>query len=121
MPLTTIATTFSDSNENLRENLAHIKEFAETIKAIKHTQIRRYFHEVKSITYEEIFMLEPKLLYGIGRIKSSAEDAAIKTAMKTFLLALVEIVEAINSKKKLKNFKKFMETLVAYHKFYSEN
>ena len=121
MPLKEIALSFADDEKKLRNNLTEIKTFAESIKEVKHTQLRRYYHEIQSVNVADVVLLSPKILYGIGRVKSSSEARNVKSAMEMFLTVLNDIVEAIENPKQLANFKKFMETVVAYHKFYSKS
>lgn len=111
---------FGTRKEDLKTLLPEMQRYAEHIKGLKQAQMRKYFHEVKKSTFEEVILLQPMFAYGIGRIKASADPPRVKEAASEFLESLSDIVGKISTTQHMQNFKKFMEAIVAYHKYYSK-
>ena len=113
------------------KSLANEGEYADTIAHklknidMKTTQLRRFFGAVKEIetklngkSWEDVeadfYLLKPKLAYAKGRKLIPSEFyEVVKTSMNK--------VDVGNSKDKIANYKmfvKFLESVVAYHKFH---
>ena len=109
--------------------LANEGEYADTLayklRNMKTTQLRRFFGAVKEIetnlkgkSWEgveaDFYLLKPKLAYAKGRKLIPAEfHEVVKTSMNK--------VDVGNNQDKIANYKKFvrfLESIVAYHKFY---
>ena len=109
--------------------LANEGEYADTLanklKKMKPTQLRRFFGAVKEIEKNlngkgwedvevEFYLLKPKLAYAKGRNLIPAEfHEVVKTSMNK--------VDVGNNEDKIANYKmfvRFLESIVAYHKFY---
>jgi len=114
------------SEEN---GLAHQK--AREFKNLKTTQLRKFFAEVKNIEKElnsrnsnfnnikdKIFLLQPQLAYASGR------ELIPSGFYKLMSVCLQKIdVENVADKQKKDNyftFTKFLEAIVAYHKYVTE-
>ena len=94
---------------------------AQTVK-LKTTQIRKFFDAVKHIHSElkqkeiediqvrqRIIRLKPALAYATGRQRKQLRD---------FSVILYKAMGMVKSKKDFDYFVEFMESIVAYHKFY---
>ncbi|KAF5430048.1 CRISPR-associated protein Csm2 [Candidatus Methanomarinus sp.] len=109
--------------------LADEGEYADTLanklRNMKTTQLRRFFGAVKEIesnlngkSWEDVeadfYLLKPKLAYAKGRKLIPAEFyEVVKTSMNK--------VDVGNNQDKIANYKmfvRFLESIVAYHKFY---
>lgn len=109
--------------------LADEGEYADTLanklRNMKTTQLRRFFGAVKEIetnlngkNWEDVeadfYLLKPKLAYAKGRKLIPAEFyEVVKTSMNK--------VDVGNNQDKISNYKmfvRFLESIVAYHKFY---
>ena len=109
--------------------LANEGRYADTLalklRYMKPTQLRRFFGAVKEIetnliwkSWEEVeadfYLLKPKLAYAKGRKLIPAEfHEVIKTSMNK--------VDVGDNEDKIANYKmfvKFLESIVAYHKFH---
>ena len=109
--------------------LANEGEYADTLanklRNMKPTQLRRFFGAVKEIeknlngkSWEDVeadfYLLKPKLAYAKGRKLIPAEfHEVVKTSMNK--------VDVGDNKDKIANYKmfvKFLESIVAYHKFH---
>ena len=109
--------------------LADEGNYADTIANklgdMKTTQLRRFFGAVKDIEHNlnvkswkyveaEFYLLKPKLAYAKGRKLIPAEFyEVVKTSMNK--------VDVGNNEDKIANYKmfvRFLESIVAYHKFY---
>ena len=109
--------------------LANEGEYADTLayklRNMKTTQLRRFFGAVKEIetnlngkSWEyvkaEFYLLKPKLAYAKGRKLIPAEfHEVVKTSMNK-----VDVGESPDKIANYKMFVKFLESIVAYHKFH---
>jgi len=99
-------------------------------KKIKTNQIRNFFSAVVSIKNQvqlagkefkfsqvetELLLLKPKLAYAAGR------QSDVKPFKEFMEKAIDSVVNSENNEKALLNFLSLIESIVAYHKFYSEN
>jgi CRISPR-associated protein Csm2 len=99
---------------------------AKTVK-IKTTQLRRFFNEIKQIEKRlsggaswsdietDFYLLRPRLAYAKGRELISKDFyELVKTA-----LIKVDVGKDHDKKENFEKFVKFLEAMVAYHKFYN--
>jgi CRISPR-associated protein Csm2 len=93
---------------------------------LKATQIRRFFDAVKKVEFEankeafkdgknefnrdDVLLLKPKLAYAAGRQRKE---------VKPLMLLLGPCIDRVNSREDFKTFVRFIEGMVAYHKFYN--
>jgi CRISPR-associated protein Csm2 len=103
------------------------KELAERSNGVKTNQVRNFFSAVLRIKtdfavsgeYEAVhlalLMLKPKLAYAAGRNNRDVKD---------FAESMMKVVEATlkagDKKEGLKRFFLFVESVVAYHKYFDE-
>lgn len=78
-------------------------------------QLRKFFGEVKRQQMEgfnksEFILLKPKLAYAVGRDKKIMD----------FYKVMSQAIDLVNNNDQFKNFIKFFEATVAYHKYYEE-
>jgi len=82
-------------------------------KSITKTQMRNVFDLIKNCTsVEELKMTKPRLMYTAGRLSGSG---------KYFLLDLSKQVTKIENEKQMEAMKRFIETVLAYHKYHANN
>ena len=109
--------------------LANEGKYADTLanklRNMKPTQLRRFFGAVKEIeknlngkSWEDVeaefYLLKPKLAYAKGRKLIPAEFyEVVKTSMNK-----VDVGESQDKIANYKMFVKFLESIVAYHKFH---
>jgi len=98
---------------------------ANKLKDMKTTQLRRFFGAVKEIETNlngkswkdveaDFYLLKPKLAYAKGRNLIPAEfHEVVKTSMNK-----VDVGESSDKIASYKIFVKFLESIVAYHKFH---
>ncbi|WP_373756764.1 type III-A CRISPR-associated protein Csm2 [Streptococcus ferus] len=77
------------------------------------TQMRNVFELIKDCnSLQDVNMTKPKLIYTAGRLSGEA---------KNFLLALSKLVTNVENEEDMGALKKFIETVLAYHKYYALN
>jgi CRISPR type III-A-associated protein Csm2 len=77
------------------------------------TQLRNVFELIRNCnSAEEMKMTKPKLLYTAGRLNGEG---------KKFLLELSKLVSKVSKEEEVNLVKKFMETVLAYHKYHAKN
>lgn len=89
------------------------------------TQLRNFFSEIRRIQvkkdFEEnpsdFFMLKPKLRYAAARVLSNQRYNRIKDFVDV-LTVLIDKVSETKKEAHFQNFTKFVEAVVAYHKWY---
>jgi CRISPR type III-A-associated protein Csm2 len=82
-------------------------------RSITKTQLRSLFELFRDCkTMEHLKMLKPKLIYTAGRLTGEG---------KNFVFSLSRVVMKAQSDDDCEHFKKFMETILAYHKYYAKN
>lgn len=82
-------------------------------KSLTKTQMRNIFDLIKNCTsVEELKMTKPRLMYTAGRLSGSG---------KYFLLDLSKQVTKIENEKQMEAMKRFIETVLAYHKYHANN
>ncbi len=92
--------------------------------AMTTTQLRNFFSEIRRIQMKgfknnqsDFFMLKPKLVYASGRVLESNRYNKIKDFVEV-LRILIEKVSENGEENHFINFTKFVEAVVAYHKWY---
>lgn len=82
-------------------------------RSITKTQLRNLFELFRDCTtMDQLKMLKPKLIYTAGRLTGEGKD---------FVFSLSKVVMKAQSNYDCEHFKKFMETILAYHKYYAKN
>lgn len=77
------------------------------------TQMRNVFELIRDCnSLQDVNMTKPKLIYTAGRLSGEA---------KNFLLALSKLVTNVENEEDMGALKKFIETVLAYHKYYALN
>lgn len=88
-----------------------VKKYASSISA---SQLRNIFHKIKSIDDPtDLKLLRPNLAYMAARQQD-------KNKSKTSIMLFDEMIKKVNDKNTLAGFQRFMEIVVAYHKYYSQ-
>lgn len=106
---------------NLRESQQIDKVFTHIEKFVKHytdsvttTQLRNIYNEIVKIeSIENLKLIQPHLAYVAARQE--------KYNAKEFMAFIIHLVQKVNTDDELHSFKKTMEAIVAYHKFYAKN
>lgn len=79
------------------------------------TQLRNIYAKLISIQkVNELKMLCPNLMYIAARQQGKQKEKAKETIMY-----LIELIKNVKDENELYSFKKIMEAIVAYHKFYN--
>lgn len=77
------------------------------------TQMRNVFELIRDCNFpQEVNMTKPKLIYTAGRLSGEA---------KKFLLELSTLVTNVENEENMGALKKFIETILAYHKYHALN
>lgn len=77
------------------------------------TQLRNVFELIRNCnSADELKMTKPKLLYTAGRLNGEA---------KKFLLKLSILLSEVSMEEHVNLVKKFIETVLAYHKYHAKN
>ncbi|WP_314969402.1 type III-A CRISPR-associated protein Csm2 [Phocaeicola abscessus] len=77
------------------------------------TQMRNVFELIRDCnSLQDVNMTKPKLIYTAGRLSGEA---------KKFLLELSTLVTNVENEEDMGSLKKFIETVLAYHKYYALN
>lgn len=86
----------------------------DNMKEVSNSQLRNIYNEIlKQDTVERLKLLRPKFAYIASRQNNFFQKKAIE-----FIENIMK--ENVNSTDDLENFKKFMEAVVAYHKYHSK-
>lgn len=90
------------------------KPVMETIAKLTTNQLRKFFGEVKrqqmnSYDQTDFVLLKPKLAYAVGRTKD-------KSKIADFYEVMCMAIDCVTDENTFKNFIKFFEAIVAYHK-----
>lgn len=87
-----------------------------TEKKLTTNQLRKFFGEVKRqqmVGYTgnetDFILLKPKLAYAVGRADKDSK-------IKDFYKVISEAIDCVKTESQFKNFIKFFEAVVAYHK-----
>lgn len=100
----------ADDMDNLLEA---IKKFAKDFgKDLSSSQLRNVFSKVKTASKPiDIQLLRPKLMYVAARQKPKSEAQRIMEFLET-------VAADVKTEAQVKDFQTFMESFVAYHKYY---
>lgn len=75
------------------------------------TQMRNVFELIRDCnSLQDVNMTKPKLIYTAGRLSGEA---------KNFLLELSKLVTNVENEEDMGSLKKFIETILAYHKYHA--
>lgn len=78
------------------------------------TQLRNLFETIKvADSNNSLDLLRPKLVYTAGRLTNSNA--------KTFLMNIVQLIKSLKNIDDYKKILKYIETVLAYHKYYANN
>ena len=90
-----------------------VKEYVErNARSITTSQLRNIFGKVlRAKEPFDVYQLRPKLAYVAGR--------SDKWQMKELVFLLDELIQSIQNKDQLKNFKDFFESIIAYHRYFN--
>lgn len=114
--------------ESFAKHLAEGKDY----KALSSSQLRKFFGNLKRIQADiknlkhETHRLKPKLAYAVGRDKKKDKhekkyisQTEITTLYKEFSKVFDEV--DLSEEGNFKNFVAFVESIVAYHKYYTNS
>ena len=109
------------ANQKMVEFSEKLGKFLETTSS---SRLRNIYGEVTRIKLKkfedskvDFFLLKPKIAYTIGRLKGDE-----KKIFKVLSIILYQAIDSVdeNDPKTFNNFQKFLEAILAYHKFYSK-
>ncbi len=80
---------------------------------LKTNQIRKFLDAVRKIEFgefklDDVKLLKPKLAYAAGR----------QNEVKPLMAVLDPCIDRVNTEEDFKKFSRFVESILAYHKFY---
>jgi len=104
---------FKKFNKQIQD---YMQERASNITSSKLRKIFEIIKKAKSVT--DLVMALPYLAYLVGREDSKSKKEALG---EIYILLKEPIMQATDDKTHVKNIQKFMETLVAYQKFYGKD
>lgn len=96
------------------------------------SQLRKFFGAVKNIQLNvtingfcesDFIMLKPKLAYAVGRVRqknSKCKERRIEDFAEVISASIDTVVKSPDKDEAFKNFIKFFEAIVAYHKRYGK-
>jgi CRISPR-associated protein Csm2 len=88
-----------------------VEKYAESVST---SQLRNVYNEVVKIqSVEDLKLIRPHLAYVAAR-----QD---KNNAREFIAFIDLLIQQVNTKNELESFKKTMEAIVAYHKYYAKN
>lgn len=104
-------------SKDLDEVIEGIKAYVKAyVKGVSTSQLRNIYSKVKPLKKEEdinqLKLERPKIAYIIAR-----QDKEEAVAM---MLVIDDLMKSVKTKSQLDNFQYFMESVVAYHKFYDK-
>lgn len=108
---------YSGKPENIDKVLNEIQKklVGKYLKFVSTSQMRNIYHKIiQTQNFQELKLLRPNLYYLIARLDKKDAKEGIKK-----ISSIIE--KNVNNKDDLIAFKQFMETVIAYHKFYSKN
>jgi CRISPR-associated protein Csm2 len=104
---------FKKFNKQIQD---YMKEKANNITSSKLRKIFEIIKKAQSVT--DLVMTLPYLAYLVGREENRSKKDALG---EIYILLKEPIMQATDDKTHVKNIQKFMETLVAYQKFYGRD
>ncbi len=107
---------------NLQKSQQIDKVFTHIEKFVKHytdsvttTQLRNIYNEIVKIeSIENLKLIQPHLAYVAARQEKD-------NAKEFIAFIIIYLIQKVNTDDELNSFKKTMEAIVAYHKFYAKN
>lgn len=80
-------------------------------KSITKTQLRNLFDTIRKCeSNQEMKMLKPRLMYTAGRVQGSS---------KQFIKQVIDLIAELENENDFKKIIKFMEAVLAYHKYHA--
>lgn len=107
-----------ESSENLDKLIEHLKKFIRIhAEGITSSQLRNIYAKIKPIKeINKLKMERPKLAYIIARQQSNKKVDKANVLLHLF----DDLMSKVNSREELSGFQSFMESVVAYHKYYEK-
>lgn len=120
----------NNSDENVFKDLLNLQESQQIDKvfnqieefvknytdSVTTTQLRNVYNEIVKIeSIGDLKLIRPHLAYVAARQDKDKEKA------KEFMAFIDLLIQQVNTEKELQSFKKTMEAIVAYHKYYAKN
>lgn len=107
-------------SDKLHEIIEQIKDYVETYaEGVSTSQLRNIYSKVKPLKgdkgIKQLQLQRPKLAYIIARQDNRNRDNAI-----AMMSVMEDLMKDVREESQLKNFQYFMESVVAYHKFYDK-
>lgn len=104
-------------SEKLDEIIESIKDYVKAyVKGVSTSQLRNIYAKIKPLKKEadinQLKLERPKIAYIIAR---QNDERAV-----AMMLVIDDLMKSVNTKPQLENFQYFMESVVAYHKFYDK-
>lgn len=109
--------------EDYADKNGYADKIAKSSRNLKSTQLRKFFGAIRTMEKKldswdhiepEFYLLKPQIAYAKGR-------NLIPNGFYRVVIACMDKIDKGNEEEKCENFKtfiKFMEAIVAYHKFY---
>ena len=107
-----------EDSKDLDKLIGHLKKFIEkNAEGITSSQLRNIYAKIKPIQeVNKLKMERPKLAYIIARQQSNKKVEKANVLLHLF----DDLMANVKSKADLKGFQSFMESVVAYHKYYEK-
>ena len=107
-----------EESKDLDKLINQIKKFIETYaEGITSSQLRNIYAKIKPITeVNKLKMERPKLAYIIARQQSNKKVEKANVMLHLF----DDLMANVKSESDLMGFQSFMESVVAYHKYYEK-
>lgn len=105
-------------SEKLDEIIESIKAYVKAyVKGVSTSQLRNIYSKIKPLKKEEdinqLKLERPKIAYIIARQQDKQDAVAM-------MLVIDDLMKSVKTKSQLDNFQYFMESVVAYHKYYDK-
>ncbi|GAB4134771.1 MAG: hypothetical protein OHK0045_25730 [Raineya sp.] len=97
-------------DEIFEKTESFVKDFG---KDVSTHQLRNIFQEIKKAKdIASLKLIRPNLAYIAGRLDDKLKNA------KSFVAFIDSLIKEVKNEEQLENFKDFMESIVAYHKYH---
>ncbi len=96
--------------------LSETEQFVKDVlkQGVTKTQLRNIFETFKKCdSNSSMQMLKPKLIYTAGRLTNSL--------IQEFIFELVKVTQSLNGENDFQKLKKYIEAVLAYHKYYAKS
>jgi len=105
-------------SEELDEIIESIKDYVRAYaRGVSTSQLRNIYSKIKPFKKEDdinrLKLERPKIAYIIARQQDKQDAVAM-------MLVIDDLMKKVKTKSQLDNFQYFMESVVAYHKFYDK-